>query len=1274
MILTANSVLSTERWSDLVEFASHPLAGPMRDRPAEHLIAGFIGKPRLRVELAELFKAHSISTFGGLLATLGATSQPRSMATTLTNALFGPAQAMVYEFWMHHGLQMDVALTMPVLGAKEAVWRKWGQAAGVDALLSRSLHSAVELNLQFGYSLRWDATVLTAVSGRPLGYGYNESGLESTRRDVYQVLQKAAKALAEGPTDAREVAALPPPDAPRRLVELYAITKQMLASAKFPAEVTAARSSFGTVELSIVDDEVTGIEVEVEHKPICWSGHTVSFAASAGRARAGTAGSKALTILTNCDVHGLRCPWVAAVVNGILARCAEQPPQQEIVDIADFLLAPAWELAVQNIGRLVLPMATDAVQLGWRLQTDSDIKIAAITVSMGKKGRKLAVLPQKRVAAWLAENADFLASGDREAALFPLIMKLLADGKRYERLSLTYNTLQALHGHPRLFMESSSEPWTIEFVQATAQVIETAKGWELVCVNAPTVQFSAAQALFIASDLNWFSTKDEEHRVLRVVEIPDALRQVAGAIARCDGVFPVTATLELAAALLPVRARVEVAVPDVMRGEHVAAQTLVTVRLTPKGEVGLQIELLIRPLKGSALYQPGQGVVEPCVITSAGGAWTHRDFAAELAAAQAIAAHLGLAAPEQPEDGGWLWLVSELDTALDIVAQLEPAPENAEVLWPDPKQKKNVAKATRESLRVEMSSKNDWFRLSGELKVADWQVPLDRVLDALRAGRRYVAVDSNTMMRLEESLRRALQPLADVGTRKGHAEFGAVHALLLADLDLSGEAPKKWRQTLDNMRAAQTSEPTIPSELTAELRPYQAIGVRWLLRLAQWAPGAVLADDMGLGKTVQALAVLLERRQLGPALVVAPLSLVYNWQREAEKFAPVLRLRPLHDLDDGDLAGLVAGDVVVSSWDRMVRRADQLTALHWSSLVFDEAQAIKNAATKRAQVAFQLQGGFRMALSGTPVENRTAELWSVLRAAVPGLLGSWEDFRDRFAGPIERTNDANARAALARQIQPFVLRRRKAEVAPELPARTEIRLDIEQPPEEQAVYEANRRAALAMLDEAAKKPPEQRRFVVLTALTRMRQMACHPGLVDEMWSGSSAKLDTLVDRLLALREEGHKALVFSQFVRHLNLVRQALDKEGFVIRYLDGQTPADERRQQVDRFQAGDGDVFLISLKAGGTGLNLTAATYVFHLDPWWNPAVEDQATDRAHRIGQERAVTVYRLVTKNTVEDGILRMHAEKRQLVEGLLDGTGGGAAIGVEELEAVLRGELR
>jgi SNF2 family DNA or RNA helicase len=458
----------------------------------------------------------------------------------------------------------------------------------------------------------------------------------------------------------------------------------------------------------------------------------------------------------------------------------------------------------------------------------------------------------------------------------------------------------------------------------------------------------------------------------------------------------------------------------------------------------------------------------------------------------------------------------------------------------------------------------------------------------------------------------------------------------------------------------------LPDGWEAQMRQYQLEGYQWMRRLAAAGIGACLADDMGLGKTVQTLALLLARAADGPALVVAPTSVCANWESEAATFAPSLRVQRF---GEGDRAAALqtAGpyDIYLCSYGLLPLEADRLQGVQWATVVLDEGQNIKNALTKRSQAVMDLQAGFRLVLSGTPVENHLAELWNLFRFLNPGLLGTIEQFRKRFQEPIERDQDAHALNRLRRMVSPFLLRRTKAQVLKELPPRTEIVLELEPSEAEAAFLEALRRQSLDALDGG----PNQT-LQVLAALMRLRRACCNPALVQPGLAIPSSKLEAFMDLVEELLESDHRALVFSQFVDHLALLRKALDERGVTYQYLDGSTPVRKRAAAVKAFQAGQGDLFLISLKAGGTGLNLTAADYIIHMDPWWNPAVEDQASDRAHRIGQTRPVTVYRLVLKGTVEQKILGLHQHKRQLADDILSESAMAASLDAKTLLALLQ----
>jgi SNF2 family DNA or RNA helicase len=454
------------------------------------------------------------------------------------------------------------------------------------------------------------------------------------------------------------------------------------------------------------------------------------------------------------------------------------------------------------------------------------------------------------------------------------------------------------------------------------------------------------------------------------------------------------------------------------------------------------------------------------------------------------------------------------------------------------------------------------------------------------------------------------------------------------------------------------ADPALPDDLVAELRPYQRRGVAWLQFLREAGLGGLLADDMGLGKTVQALCAI-----RGRTLVVAPTSVVHNWSDEIRRFRPGLTTCVYH----GPKRALdPSAAVTITSYPLLRLDEEILAKPQWDVLVLDEAQLIKNPESQVAQAAFRLNARWRLTLSGTPVENRLDELWSQMHFLNRGLLGGRRDFQDRYAKPVaEGVPEVAAR--LRERIRPFVLRRLKQDVAPELPPRTDATLYCALSDAERQVYDAVRAATLENV--VAKLREGGGVLAALEALLRLRQAACHSALVPGQTAESSAKVERLRESLETVVAEGHKALVFSQWTSLLDLIEPHLRRAAIGFVRLDGSTV--DRAGVVAQFQDVDNGppVLLISLKAGGTGLNLTAADHVFLMDPWWNPAVEDQAADRAHRIGQDRPVLVYRLVAEETVEERILLLQEAKRGIADAALSDAGRAASLTRDDLLALL-----
>jgi len=612
----------------------------------------------------------------------------------------------------------------------------------------------------------------------------------------------------------------------------------------------------------------------------------------------------------------------------------------------------------------------------------------------------------------------------------------------------------------------------------------------------------------------------------------------------------------------------------------------------------------------------------------------------------------------------------------------------------------------------------DWFDLELGLKLGDKRVPLLPLLETALAQARpatrqrdasagmprmlQVRIDPKHIIRMPWArVAPLLDTLVELGdTRRrsalrkprtpGARPSRAARMLRLSKLDLARvlalaeRGNLTWVGAPDLRQFAQrlasfdhVEAVTVPATLQAQLRPYQRAGLNWLQFLREYDLGGLLADDMGLGKTLQTLAhICLEKEQgrlTAPALVIAPTSLVHNWIAEAARFAPQLRSLQLHGTDRRrDFERIAQSDLVVTSFALLARDIEQLGAQEFHLLIVDEAQNIKNPRTQAAIAIRLLKARHRLALTGTPLENHLGELWAQFDWLTPGLLGDQASFSRLYRVPIEKRGDEARRVHLTTRIRPFVLRRRKDEVAPELPPRTEIERYVALEGGQRDLYEVVRasmheRVRLALADQGL----ERSQVLVLDALLKLRQVCCDPRLVSLASARSvheSAKLELLLEMLEGLLSEGRKVLLFSQFTSMLALIEQALRERGQRYTLLTGDTR--DRAHAVERFQGGEVPLFLLSLKAGGTGLNLTAADTVIHYDPWWNPAVEAQATDRAHRIGQDKPVFVYRLLCAGTIEERMRSLQARKARLAQALLgDEAGLARALGAEDIEALL-----
>jgi non-specific serine/threonine protein kinase len=635
-----------------------------------------------------------------------------------------------------------------------------------------------------------------------------------------------------------------------------------------------------------------------------------------------------------------------------------------------------------------------------------------------------------------------------------------------------------------------------------------------------------------------------------------------------------------------------------------------------------------------------------------------------------LASSFGLKRAPLPARSGFYRLRARthpVDFLLNILPRL--AKEGFEIFG---EEKLKTARVNRNTptITFHVSSGIDWFDVQAVVNFGELEVSLKDIRRLVRKQERYVKLPDGSIGEIpEEWLERyrhffAVGDLQEDGLRFARRHLSLIDQALIAADQLEGDLEfSRRRETLRNALSSEfkgISQHRLGKGFIGELRPYQKSGYDWLHFLREYGFGGCLADDMGLGKTIQALAFLesIYRREDGnnlpraASLLVVPRSLLVNWQREATRFTPNLRILEFFESNRAKDAQVFTNfDLIITTYGVMLRDIQMLHGFEFDYAILDESQSIKNPLSQTARAAHLLRSRNKLVLTGTPIENSTAELWSQFNFLNPGLLGNLKYFKNEFGLPIEKKHEEKAVEKLRRIVYPFILRRTKDQVTPELPPRTERTLYCDMEPAQRKMYERMRDTyrgmLLGMID---KEGLNESRMKILEGLLRLRQISNHPRLVDEKFHGSSGKFEFLIETIETLRAEGHKTLVFSQFVQMLTLVRQKIDEMHIPYNYLDGQTQA--RQEQVDDFQSDPNiPLFLISLKAGGLGLNLTAADYVIHIDPWWNPAVEMQASDRTHRIGQDKPVFIFKLITRDSVEEKILLLQERKKQLVDQII-----------------------
>lgn len=904
--------------------------------------------------------------------------------------------------------------------------------------------------------------------------------------------------------------------------------------------------------------------------------------------------------------------------------------------------------------------ALDETRVAWLLDFDRK-EIQPVEQKYGKKGWT----DGRNIALKRLFERDVKNLTEQDGFVVKTAMKRFHDYYSYGSYSYDFDwekSLAALVGHPFLFLHKNPS--------VNVQLNAGEPSLIIRQVNSDLeISFDTT-----FSDEGVIVQKETETRY-KVIEVSKHHVDIAGSLKSNKLKIPATGREKLLKAIQPLSTKISIQSDLEEHFENlpfVEAENRIHALITPVGE-GFHLEFFVKPFGTVPPYfKPGKGGESVIADVEGVRTRTKRDLKSERKLLDEIEESCPFLAEFESQNYEWEFVGAE--ECLTAMTEMEtPRIEGKLVVeWTKGQKLKLVGNINFNNFSLSVKGKNTWFEVEGEIKINENLVLSMQELSGLlkENTKNFIELSDGQFIAITEKLRKHLQSLSAVMDDKNrlHNLRSGILEEFSDELE-NFKADKAWKDHLEKMKAAQKFVPELPATFEADLRPYQIDGYNWLSRLANWGVGACLADDMGLGKTLQALAVLVERAEKGAALVVAPVSVCRNWVKEAIRFSPTLNFQIF---GGGDRKAVIENlgkyDVLVTSYSLLQSEEEFFTEKKFATIVLDEAQAVKNRNTKRSRTVMNLQGDFRLITTGTPIENHLGELWNLFNFINPGLLGKHEFFNEKFALPIEKNKDENTRKTLQKVIKPFTLRRRKNQVLDDLPAKTEIVLTVEMSEDERAFYEAIRREALEKI-ESTSGEAKDKRFRILAELMRLRLACCHPKLVNENIPLGSSKLELFGETLEELLENKHKALVFSQFVKHLKIVEKYLQDKGIAYHYLDGSTPAHVRQERIDDFQRGNGEVFLISLKAGGTGLNLTAADYVIHLDPWWNPAVEDQATDRVHRIGQQRPVTVYRLVTENTVEEKILKLHETKRDLADSLLDGTDTSGKLSADDLLALI-----
>jgi hypothetical protein len=831
--------------------------------------------------------------------------------------------------------------------------------------------------------------------------------------------------------------------------------------------------------------------------------------------------------------------------------------------------------------------------------------------------------------------------------------------------------LPALVGHPLVFLDENP-PVPIEMIHGEPEA------WVHVEKDRITLRMDPVNSKGKAQILQDSPTR------FRVIRLTRDQQRIAEIITENGLTVPITSTPEILAAQAGISRHMTV--HSNLPGNTDEAQdpvpdSRICIQIRPAGN-GFRVNAVFRPFGSEGpTVTPGTG--PETLIRQINGKCRQlqRNLKKELYEIHSLMQQVEILTNQTHRN--FQWKLQDPEECLNLLDRLHQLQEEGTVAveWPEGHRMQITREYSLSDCRLKITSRQNWFELTGQIAIDEQQILdisdlLQRVSENPQT--RFIPVGNGLFLTLSRQLAEMLCDLAEFSDR--HQGRTRIHPLLLTSwIDrlpdtVSLESDTSVQLRIGRIRKGLDLNPMVPDTFQASLRDYQVEGYRWLSRMAFWGLGACLADDMGLGKTIQVLAVLLSRSSGGPALVVAPASVCQGWLEEATRFAPSLRTVFLGTKNrEETVHNLAAGDILITSYGLLSLESDLLSRIHWNTIVLDEAQVIKNISAKRSRSAMKLKADFRILTTGTPIENHPGEIFTLFRFLNPGLLGSALHFRSRFSLSGGNALSEESLLRLKKIIQPFVLRRMKSQVLTELPPKTEVVWTVDLSEKEMSFYEYLRQESVKRI-ENRQAGEGLMPFQILAEITRLRMACCDTRLVaseSRIPSSKLAALETLVSDLL---ENRHRVLIFSQFVSYLKRIRSLFERENITYRYLDGSLPLRDRKVEIDRFQQGEGDVFLISLKAGGLGLNLTGADYVVLMDPWWNPAVEDQASDRAHRMGQIHPVTIYRLIARNTIEEKIIQLHSRKRNLAKNLLAANHPGDTLSVGELLELIQHEQK